>query len=97
MTYWSWGPVALDCGRPLVVGLNKWDRVEESSHHDRVKREVERRLRFIPDVSVLRVSALTGRGTRQLVRAALEWAEEGDLIIMLALGGSEPIIERLGA
>ena len=29
------------------------------------------------------------------IDAALEWADEGDLIIMLALGGSEPIIERL--
>jgi cyanophycin synthetase len=27
--------------------------------------------------------------------AALEWAESGDLIIMLALGGAAPIIERL--
>lgn len=27
--------------------------------------------------------------------AALEWAEKGDLIIMLALGGSKPIIDRL--
>ena len=27
--------------------------------------------------------------------AALDWAEEGDLVIMLALGGSQPIIERL--
>ena len=29
--------------------------------------------------------------------AALEWAEEGDLIIMLALGGAQPVIERLTA
>jgi len=29
--------------------------------------------------------------------AALAWAEKGDLIIMLALGGSQPIIERLTA
>jgi UDP-N-acetylmuramyl tripeptide synthase len=27
--------------------------------------------------------------------AALEWAQEGDLVIMLALGGSTPIIEKL--
>ncbi len=27
--------------------------------------------------------------------AALEWAEAGDLVIMLALGGSKPILERL--
>ena len=27
--------------------------------------------------------------------AALEWAQEGDLVIMLALGGSQPIIEKL--
>ena len=27
--------------------------------------------------------------------AALDWAEEGDLVIMLALGGSGPIVERL--
>jgi UDP-N-acetylmuramyl tripeptide synthase len=29
--------------------------------------------------------------------SALEWAEEGDLIIMLALGGAQPVIERLTA
>jgi cyanophycin synthetase len=29
--------------------------------------------------------------------AALEWAEEGDLIIMLALSGAQPVIERLTA
>lgn len=31
----------------------------------------------------------------QSLDAALNWAEEGDLIIMLALGGSKPIQERL--
>jgi UDP-N-acetylmuramyl tripeptide synthase len=31
------------------------------------------------------------------LEAALKWAEEGDLVIMLALGGSQPIIERLTA
>ncbi len=29
--------------------------------------------------------------------AALDWAEEGDLIIMLALGGSKQIVEKLAA
>ena len=31
----------------------------------------------------------------QSLDAALAWAEEGDLVIMLALGGNQPILERL--
>jgi GTP-binding protein len=68
--------LALDCGRPLVVGLNKWDRVEGSGRAESIQRDIERRLRFIPDVVVMRLSALSGKGTGRIVRAALQLAEE---------------------
>jgi GTP-binding protein len=63
--------LALDRGRPLVVGLNKWDVVEREGRHEEVQRDVERRLRFIPEAVVVRTSARTGRGTVRLIREAL--------------------------
>ncbi|MFQ5696758.1 MAG: ribosome biogenesis GTPase Der [Myxococcota bacterium] len=63
--------LALDCGRPLVLGLNKWDLLDPSEVA-RVSGQLERRLRFVRDPRVVRMSARTGLGTRRLLRAALE-------------------------
>lgn len=64
--------MALDRGRPVILVLNKWDRVEEAKRAREVEHEVERRLAFVPEPVVLRVSAKTGRGTARLVPGALE-------------------------
>jgi GTP-binding protein len=68
--------LALDCGRPLVIGLNKWDLVEGTGNAEGVQRAVERRLRFVPDAVVVRTSACTGRGASRLVREALRLRAE---------------------
>jgi GTP-binding protein len=68
--------LALDRGRPLVIGLNKWDVVESEGRRDEIEREVSRRLRFVPDAVVVRASARTGRGTARLIREALRLREE---------------------
>lgn len=64
--------MALDCGRALLPVLNKWDLVGETVERRQVERRLERRLAFVPDPVVLRVSAETGEGTQQLLPAALE-------------------------
>ncbi len=54
--------------RPAVVVANKWDRVggEDGPDPKRVREEIARRLRFLPDVPVQAVSALTGAGVERL-------------------------------
>lgn len=55
----------IDAGRALVVGLNKWDGLEET-HKSFVKNELERRLRFIDFADIHFISALHGTGVGHL-------------------------------
>jgi len=69
--------LALDCGRSLVLILNKWDLIDEESAHQRLTRQLDRKLGFVRDPVVLRVSALTGKGTRRVLPEALAlWDEQ---------------------
>ncbi len=54
--------LALDCGRPLVLVLNKWDLVDTASQRAELERQLERKLGFVREAVVLRVSARTGQG-----------------------------------
>ncbi len=55
-------------GCPVVVLLNKWETLDADAR-DRVTYEVGRRLHFIGDSPVLKISALTGKGVHKLVPA----------------------------
>ncbi|KAA0236414.1 MAG: GTPase Der [Acidimicrobiales bacterium] len=55
-------------GCPIVVVLNKWDLLDQEGQ-DRVLAELGRRLHFIGESTVLRMSALSGRGVQRLVPA----------------------------
>ena len=68
--------LALDCGRPLVLLLNKWDLVDSTSQRAELERQLERKLGFVREPVVLRLSALTGQGTRQVLPAALELMDQ---------------------
>lgn len=60
-------------GRALVIGINKWDLVEEPDKHLRTLREaVARQLPQIKGVPVVPVSALSGRGTQKLMKAVFD-------------------------
>ena len=67
--------IAFDRGRPLVIALNKWDAVDPETRGPELDRELDRRLRFVPDRVVRRVSAKTGASVARLVPAALELLE----------------------
>ncbi|MCE2391482.1 MAG: ribosome biogenesis GTPase Der [Proteobacteria bacterium] len=63
--------LALDRGRPLVLVLNKWDLVAVSGRDRAVARELERKLGFVADPVILRISAKTGLGVSQVLPRAL--------------------------
>lgn len=59
---------ALEAGRALVVGLNKWDAIDKDQR-EWVQREYERKLRFLSFASVLTLSALKGQGLAPVIKA----------------------------
>lgn len=59
---------AVEAGRALVVGLNKWDAVD-SEQREWVQREYDRKLRFLSFARVLHLSALKGQGVGPVLKA----------------------------
>lgn len=55
----------VDAGRALVVAVNKWDGLEEGQR-DKVRRELDRRLRFVDFADIHFISALHGTGVGHL-------------------------------
>ena len=55
-------------GCPIVVLLNKWETLD-AEHREGILGELARRLHFVGEAPVLRISALTGRGVHRLVPA----------------------------
>lgn len=53
-------------GCPIVVLLNKWELVPVGEERENVETEVRRKLHFLDDAPVLKISALTGRGVHKL-------------------------------
>ncbi len=53
-------------GCPIVLVLNKWDKIS-TEQRESFDAQVERKLSFLPDVPVHRVSALTGKAVERLL------------------------------
>lgn len=61
--------LTLHAGRPIVIGINKWDNMAQSMK-DCIKSEINRRLEFLKGyVSVHFISALHGTNVRNLFRS----------------------------
>ena len=54
-------------GCPILILLNKWDLVTDAEKRESLLTEMARKLAFLGDAPVLRVSALTGRGVDRLL------------------------------
>ena len=54
-------------GCPVVVLLNKWDLLPDAEAREAATGQLARRLHFIGDAPVLKVSAKTGRGVHKLL------------------------------
>ena len=53
-------------GCPIVILLNKWELIDDAEERERIDLEVKRKLYFVDDAPVLKVSALTGKGVHKL-------------------------------
>jgi GTP-binding protein len=61
-------------GSPVVVLLNKWEAADAEQRED-VSEQVTDRLKFLPNAKVLKISALTGKGTHKILEALLDTAD----------------------
>jgi len=62
-------------GCPIVVMLNKWELMDDAEQRADTVTDLERKLYFIGDAPVLKISALTGKGVHKL-RPVLQEAIE---------------------
>jgi GTP-binding protein len=62
-------------GCPIVILLNKWELIDDVEDRERIEAEVKRKLYFMDDAPVLKISALTGKGVHKL-RPVLQEAIE---------------------
>lgn len=64
---------AIDEGRALVIGVNKWDAIEDHGKTlQDVKDRVERSLPQVKGIPVVTLSGLQGRGIDNLMQAAID-------------------------
>ena len=62
-------------GCPILVMLNKWELIDDAEARADVLADVKRKLYFVGDAPVLKISALTGKGVHKLrpeLQAAIE-------------------------
>ncbi|MDX1562248.1 MAG: ribosome biogenesis GTPase Der, partial [Gammaproteobacteria bacterium] len=71
---------ALEQGRALVIGINKWDGLDNAVRR-RVEREADRQLEFCTYAERCYVSALHGSGISELIAAALRAYESAGTTI----------------
>jgi GTPase len=63
----------VESGRACVIVLNKWDLItKDETDRERLERDIETQLRFLPWAKVVRTSALTKRGVDKLLPALIE-------------------------
>jgi GTP-binding protein len=53
-------------GCPIVVMLNKWELIEDADQRLEILADVKRKLYFVGDSPILKISALTGKGVHKL-------------------------------
>lgn len=62
----------VESGRACVIVLNKWDIItKDETDRERLERDIDNKLRFLPWARVVRTSALTRRGVDKLIPALL--------------------------
>jgi len=60
----------------LVVVVNKWDLVEDTADKRQCLAQIRSKLKFMPDVPILFISALHGRGIKNVLKSARDVYEE---------------------
>ncbi len=58
----------LEAGRALVIGVNKWDGLEQDAR-EHIKREIERKLSFLSFAKMRFISAIKGTGIAPMMKS----------------------------
>lgn len=53
-------------GCPIVIMLNKWELIDDAEHRLEIQAEVQRKLSFVGEAPIVKISALTGKGVHKL-------------------------------
>ncbi len=53
-------------GCPIVIMLNKWELIDDAEHRLEIQSEVQRKLSFVGEAPIVKISALTGKGVHKL-------------------------------
>jgi len=53
-------------GCPIVIMLNKWEMIEDAERRLEIQSEIKRKLSFIGEAPIVKISALTGKGVHKL-------------------------------
>lgn len=54
-------------GCPILIVLNKWELIDDAERRREIEVDVRRRLAFLGDAPLLKISALTGKGVHKLL------------------------------
>lgn len=74
--------MAIEEGRPLVVAINKWDKIEDKSKYNNALYDsIAELLPEVKDVSVIYISAINGHNVNKLLQAAFEAYENWNIRI----------------
>jgi GTPase len=64
-----------DSGASYLIVFNKWDRLEDSYHKERLQAQIEQRLNFAKPAGQLSISAHQGKGVKRVMEAAIKVAK----------------------
>jgi len=67
---------ACEAYKGLIVVVNKWDLVEDTADRRQYLVDIRGRIKFLPDVPIVFISALQGAGIKNVLKAAKEVYEE---------------------
>ena len=67
---------ACEAYKGLVVVVNKWDLVEDTADKRQYLVDIRSRIKFLPDVPIVFISALHGTGIKNVLKTAKEVYEE---------------------
>jgi GTP-binding protein len=67
---------ACEAHKGLIVVVNKWDLVEDTADRRQYLVDIRGRIKFLPDVPIVFISALQGAGIKNVLKAAKEVYEE---------------------
>ena len=67
---------ACEAYKGLVVVVNKWDLVEDTADRRQYLVDIRGRIKFLPDVPIVFISALNGTGIKNVLKTAKEVYEE---------------------